>query len=81
MLPSAAGFGWRQPAALIGQMDRGRSGPLMAAIDACNARWGAGSVVPARAGVLERRDWSTKFEMRAALHSARPMLRYDPIFP
>ncbi|WP_066924121.1 Y-family DNA polymerase, partial [Methylobacterium sp. CCH5-D2] len=52
------------PRALIGQMDRERSGPLMEAIDACNARWGAGSVVPARAGVLEKRDWSTKFEMR-----------------
>lgn len=45
-------------------MDRERSAPLMAAIDACNARWGAGAVVPARAGVLEKRDWSPKVEMR-----------------
>ncbi|MDQ0521508.1 DNA polymerase V [Methylobacterium gregans] len=59
------------PRALIGQMDRGRSGPLMAAIDACNARWGAGAVVPARAGVLEKRDWSTKFEMRTPRYTTQ----------
>lgn len=41
-------------------MDRERSAPLTAAIDACNAR----AVVPARAGVLEKRDWSPKVEMR-----------------
>ncbi len=27
-------------------------------------------VVPARAGMLEKRDWSTKFEMRPPLHDA-----------
>ena len=30
------------PRALIGRLDRERSGPLMAALDACNARWGPG---------------------------------------
>ena len=52
------------PRALIGRLDRERSGPLMAALDACNARWGRGSVVPARAGVATKREWNTKFEMR-----------------
>ena len=52
------------PRALIGRLDRERSGPLMAALDACNARFGRGAVVPARAGLVERRTWSTKFEMR-----------------
>ena len=41
------------PRALIGALDRGRSGPLMAALDACNARWGRGAVVPGRAGAGE----------------------------
>ena len=50
--------------ALIGALDRERSGPLMAATDACNARFGRGAVVPARVGLVERRTWSTKFEMR-----------------
>ena len=36
------------PRALIGQLDRERSAPLMAAMDACNARFGRGAVVPAR---------------------------------
>ncbi len=36
----------------------------MAAIDACNARFGRGSVMRARAGAVEKRTWSTKFEMR-----------------
>jgi len=30
---------------------------------ACNARFGRGAVVPARAGLIEKRTWSTKFEM------------------
>ena len=34
----------------------------MAAMDACNARC---SVVPARAGLTDKRTWSTKFEMRS----------------
>ncbi len=52
-------------------MDRERSGPLMGAIDACNARWSAGAVVAARAGVLEKRDWSTKFEMRTPRYTTQ----------
>lgn len=35
----------------------------MVAVDACNARWGRGAVVPARAGLVSRRDGNTKFEM------------------
>jgi nucleotidyltransferase/DNA polymerase involved in DNA repair len=34
------------------------------AMDACNARRGRGAVVPARAGLVGRRDWTTKSEMR-----------------
>ena len=53
------------PRALIGQLDCERSAPLMAAMDACNSRFGRGAVVPARAGLTEKRTWSTKFEMRS----------------
>ena len=59
------------PRALIGQLDRERSGPLMAALDACNMRWGRGAVVPARAGLVERRAWSTRFEMRSARYTTQ----------
>jgi DNA polymerase V len=59
------------PRALIGQLDRARSGPLMAAIDACNARFGRGSVVPARAGLVEKRTWSAKFEMRTPRYTTQ----------
>ena len=59
------------PRALIGALDRERSGPLMAAMDACNARWGRGAVVPARAGLVEKRDWNTKFEMRTPRYTTR----------
>jgi DNA polymerase V len=59
------------PRALIGALDRERSGPLMAAMDACNARWGRGAVVPARAGLVERRDWNTKFEMRTPRYTTQ----------
>ncbi|MFD0939061.1 DUF4113 domain-containing protein, partial [Methylobacterium trifolii] len=52
-------------------LDRERSGPLMAAIDVCNARWGRGAVVPARAGLVERRAWSTKFEMRSPRYTTQ----------
>ena len=51
--------------ALIGAMDRERSGRIMAALDACDRRWGRGSVVPAAAGLPARRSWATKFEMRS----------------
>ena len=59
------------PRALIGQLDRERSAPLMAAMDACNARFGRGSVVPARAGLTEKRIWSTKFEMRSPRYTTQ----------
>ncbi|WP_407530168.1 DUF4113 domain-containing protein [Methylobacterium oryzisoli] len=36
----------------------------MAAMDACKACFGRGSVVPARAGSVAKRTWSTKFETR-----------------
>lgn len=59
------------PRALIGQLDRERSAPLMAAMDACNARFGRGAVVPARAGLTEKRTWSTKFEMRSPRYTTQ----------
>jgi DNA polymerase V len=61
----------QSPRALIGRLDRERSGPLMAALDACNARWGRGAVVPARAGLTAKRDWNTKFEMRTPCYTTR----------
>ncbi len=58
--------------ALIGQLDRKRSASLMGALDACNARWGRGAVVPARAGLeQQRRGWATKFEMRTPRYTTR----------
>ncbi|WP_018260006.1 Y-family DNA polymerase [Methylobacterium sp. WSM2598] len=59
------------PRALFGALDRERSGALMAAMDACNTRFGRGSVVPARAGLVEKRTWSTKFEMRTPRYTTR----------
>jgi DNA polymerase V len=59
------------PRALIGQLDRERSAPLMAAMDACNARFGRGTVVPARAGLTEKRTWSTKFEIRSPRYTTQ----------
>jgi DNA polymerase V len=59
------------PRALIGGLNRERSGPLMAAMDACNSRFGRGSVVPARAGLTEKRTWSTKFEMRSPRYTTQ----------
>jgi DNA polymerase V len=59
------------PRALIGRLDRERSGLLMAALDACNARWGRGSVVPARTGLATERAWNTKFEMRTPRYTTQ----------
>ena len=59
------------PRALIGQLDRERGGPLMAAMDACNARFGRGAVVPARAGLQAKRTWSTKFQMRSPRYTTQ----------
>ncbi|KQT76694.1 hypothetical protein ASG51_07495 [Methylobacterium sp. Leaf465] len=50
---------------MIGHLDREHRAPLMGAMDACNARFRRGAVVPARAGLTEKRTWSTKFEMRS----------------
>ena len=55
----------------LGRLDRDRSGPLMAALDACNTRFGRGSVVPARAGLQAKRAWSTKFEMRTPRYTTQ----------
>ncbi|WP_308220174.1 DUF4113 domain-containing protein [Methylobacterium crusticola] len=46
-------------------------------MDPCNARFGRGSVVPARAGPIEMRKWSTKFEMRAPRYTTR--LAEEPV--
>ena len=58
--------------ALIGQLDREQGSALMAALDACNARFGRGAVVPARAGLERARaGWSTKFEMRTPRYTTQ----------
>ncbi|KMO20551.1 Y-family DNA polymerase [Methylobacterium indicum] len=59
------------PRPLFGALDREKSGKLMAAMDACNSRFGRGAVVPARAGLVEKRTWSTKFEMRSPRFTTR----------
>ena len=59
------------PRPLFGALDREKSGALMAAMDACNSRFGRGAVVPARAGLMEKRTWSTKFEMRSPRFTTR----------
>ena len=43
----------------------------MEAMDACNARFGRGTVVPASAGLVEKRTWSAKFEMRSPRFTTR----------
>ncbi|GJD99887.1 DUF4113 domain-containing protein [Methylobacterium isbiliense] len=73
------------PRALFGALDRERGGALMAAMDACNARFGRGSVVPGRAGIVAKRTWSTKFEMRTPRYTTQlaevPMVRAEPGSP
>ncbi len=59
------------PRPLFDALDREKSGALMAAMDACNSRFGRGAVVPARAGLVEKRTWSTKFEMRSPRFTTR----------
>ncbi|GJD60232.1 Protein UmuC [Methylobacterium frigidaeris] len=59
------------PRPLFDALDREKSGALMAAMDACNSRFGRGAVVPARAGLVEKRSWSTKFEMRSPRFTTR----------
>ena len=52
-------------------MDRENATALMAALDACDRRYGRGTVVPATAGVVEKREWATKFEMRSPRYTTR----------
>ena len=44
---------------------------LMAAIDACNRRFGRGAVAPGAAGFASCRGWSTKFDMRSPRYTTR----------
>jgi len=55
----------------LGQLDREQGAALMAALDACNRRFGRGAVVPAAAGFAPARGWSTKFEMRSPCYTTR----------
>lgn len=55
----------------LGQIDRERGAALMAALDACNRRFGRGALVPAAAGFATKRDWSTRFEMRSPRYTTR----------
>ena len=55
----------------LGQFDRRQGAALMAALDACNARFGRGALVPAAAGFAAKRAWSTKFEMRSPRYTTR----------
>jgi len=43
----------------------------MAALDACNARFGRGAVIPAAAGLATLRPWATKFAMRSPRYTTR----------
>lgn len=55
----------------LGQLDREQGAALMVALDACNRRFGRGTVVPAAAGLATKRAWSTKFEMRSPRYTTR----------
>ena len=44
---------------------------LMTALDACNARFGRGTVVPGSTGFASCQEWSTKFEMRSPRYTTR----------
>ncbi|RYE88823.1 MAG: Y-family DNA polymerase [Hyphomicrobiales bacterium] len=58
--------------ALIGSLDRERSGRLMEALDACNAKHGRGAVFSAAAGIARQRNaWITKFDMRSPRYTTR----------
>lgn len=58
--------------ALIGALDREKSGRLMAALDACNARHGRGAVFSAASGVeRQKRAWVTRFDMRSPRYTTR----------
>jgi DNA polymerase V len=58
--------------ALIGALDRERSGRLMEALDACNGKHGRGTVFPAAAGIArQQKAWITKFDMRSPRYTTR----------
>ncbi len=58
--------------ALIGALDREKSGRLMEALDACNRKLGRGVVFPAAAGIARQKAaWVTKFEMRSPRYTTR----------
>lgn len=58
--------------ALIGALDREKSGRLMEALDACNRKLGRGVVFPAAAGIArQKKAWVTKFEMRSPRYTTR----------
>lgn len=58
--------------ALIGALDREKSGRLMAALDTCNSKHGRGMVFPAAAGIARQREaWVTKFDMRSPRYTTR----------
>lgn len=54
---------------LFGGLDRERSARLMGALDAINARYGRGTLVPAAAGL--ERAWSTRFDRRSPRYTTR----------
>lgn len=58
--------------ALIGALDREKSGRLMEALDACNRKLGRGVVFPPAAGIArQKKAWVTKFEMRSPRYTTR----------
>lgn len=59
--------------ALIGGLDREKSGRLMEALDACNARHGRGTVFSGAAAGIARQQkaWVTKFDMRSPRYTTR----------
>jgi len=59
----------RSQLALLDARDHERSKRLMAAVDACNRRYGRGIVKPGSVGVA--RTWATKFERRSPRYTTR----------
>jgi DNA polymerase V len=58
--------------ALIGSLDREKSGRLMDALDDCNQKHGRGVVFSAAAGIArQRKAWVTKFDMRSPRYTTR----------
>lgn len=57
--------------AMIGSLDRERSGRLMEALDACNAKHGREAVFSAAAGIARQRKAITKFDMRSPRYTTR----------